>query len=210
MVDDCFLCRAAMGTTDIPWTDRPLWLDPRFGVLVPGLGGLSVGYVLLAPIEHHPNLAQAVASHESGAHGLLSFMVEVLEFLQVRMGPLTYWEHGAPAIRDHASSACIDHAHLHIVPGRLELPPPPDQATYRTMGAALSALAGRVDIKGSYLLTGFHPGPCSVGSDVAVSQYYRQEWAKSVGRADEWDYLLAENPANTKNTIESIFARRVR
>jgi hypothetical protein len=52
----CFLCQIATGTADIAWSDRPLWLDPRFGLLVPGLGGLSVGYVLLAPLEHHPNL----------------------------------------------------------------------------------------------------------------------------------------------------------
>ncbi|MCO6003393.1 hypothetical protein NE236_00175 [Actinoallomurus purpureus] len=205
----CFLCRAAAGATDIPWTDRPLWLDPRYGVLVPGLGGLSAGYVLLAPVDHHHNLASASLDTGGGADGFTDFVHALLTYLRAKMGSLTYWEHGGgyrPGVR---SSACVEHAHLHIVPGTLDLPLPPGHRSYPSIGRALAALVGRSEVKDGYLLMGHSPGHCFVGRDVGISQYYRREWARLLGRADEWDYLLSEDPELTRKTIAAFFDRQI-
>jgi hypothetical protein len=203
----CFLCRASTGTIDIPWSDRPLWLDPRFGVLLPALGGFSVGYMLLAPIEHYPNLAAAL--HGDGeANGFTGFVETVLTYLRAKMGDLTYWEHGGASRAGVRSSACIEHAHLHIVPGKLDLPLPPDHADHPAIGSALAALVGSSEVKDGYLLMGRSPGRCFTGRDVGISQYYRREWARLLGRADEWDYLLSEDPALTRKTIAAFFSRQ--
>jgi hypothetical protein len=203
---ECFLCRISTGTMDIPWSDRPLWLDPRFGLLVPGLGGLTPGYVLLAPMDHHPSLGAASHLPDSRKHGFPNFVHEVLAFLRARMGPLTYWEHGGGGAPEERRSSCVDHAHLHVVPGRLDLPCPPDHMVFPGITEALTALAASRIPADPYLLMGQSPGLCFVGRDVGISQYYRREWAKILDKADEWDYILTEDPVLTRNTIRSFFS----
>lgn len=204
----CFLCRASTGATDIPWVDRPLWLDPRFGVVVPGLGGLSAGYLLLAPLEHHTSLGMATSRHRADERGFPYFVDDVLSFLEARLGRLTFWEHGGTDNPNTRRSACVEHAHLHIVPGQLKLPLPPDHVGYSGIDEALTVLANRSGETDSYLLMGYTSGPCFVGRDVRISQYYRREWARLLGRVDNWDYLLAEDPALTKETIEWFFSQK--
>lgn len=204
--DKCFLCLTASGIVDIPWMDRPLWLDPRRGLLVPGLGGLAVGYVLLSPISHDPSL-RARVMRADGGRGFMEFTDEVLEFLGERLGDLTYWEHGGTDVSTDRQSACVDHAHLHIVAGHLPLPMPPDRVTHSGLRQALTWLADS-EVSNPYLLMGYSSGPCFTGGDVGLSQYYRREWAKIIGRADDWDYLISSAPDVTRQTIESIFLQR--
>jgi hypothetical protein len=205
--DLCFLCRVSTAPMDFPWSDRPLWLDPRFGVVVPGLGGLSAGYVLLAPLDHHSSLGMAagVGAHEQG---FVRFVEDVLSYLCAKAGPLTYWEHGGTDDASVRRSACIEHAHLHIVPGSLKLPLPPGHTEYPGIREALLTRAGRSAETDSYLLVGDTSGPCFVGRDVRVSQYYRREWARLLGREESWDYLLTEDPELTRETIELFFSRQ--
>jgi hypothetical protein len=198
----CFLCRSSRRPVDIPWTDRPLWLDPRCGLLLPGLGGLTSGYMLLAPIGHHPNLAAAAAAKET-PRDLREFIVEVLDYLRSRMGDITYWEHGGANDTLIPNSACVDHAHLHITPGRLDLPLPPRPTAHPGIHEALGAL---FEGPAPYLLMGHHRGTCFTGGDVGIPQYYRREWAKLRGRPTDWDYLLTEAAHRTKDTIERFFS----
>jgi hypothetical protein len=202
MEDDCFLCAAAFGAKDLAWHDRPLWLDPRAGLMVAGLGGFSPGYVLIAPLVHELNLRRTAASQ---ADKFTAFVEVALGFLVQRFGPVTFWEHGAPSIRDTRRSTCIDHAHLHAAPGTLSLPKPPLGQTFSSLGAALTEKTNLRESDG-YLLLGWTEGNVVVGADVMVSQYYRREWAKAVGRPDEWDYLVAEDSVITKATIRRVFS----
>ncbi|TKK81222.1 hypothetical protein FDA94_33690 [Herbidospora galbida] len=205
MIADCFLCRSAAGADDIPWTDRPLWLDPRCGVVLPGMGGLSPGYLLLAPIRHVHSLRTAVASDRS-ERDFREFVAEVLDFLVRRHGDLTYWEHGGASTENLLPrSACIDHAHLHIVPGFHDLPRPPACQSFPDLASALS---DNPEDGAPYLLLGHHKGPCHVGADIGRSQYYRREWAKILGKPDHWDYLVTEDGTNTMRTIDSFFPHR--
>ncbi|GAA3129609.1 hypothetical protein [Streptosporangium carneum] len=206
-VDGCFLCLTASGTADISWTDRPLWLDPRRGLLLPGLGGLTVGYVLLSPISHDPSLRASAMRPDDGRH-FVEFVEEVLEFLGERLGgDLTYWEHGGADISEERQSACVEHAHLHIAAGHLPLSTPPGHVAHSGLGQALTWMAGSED-SNPYLLMGHTSGSCFTGRDAEPSQYYRREWAKIVGRDDEWDYLLSGSPDVTRRTIESILLPR--
>lgn len=202
MVADCFLCRSASGTDDIPWTDRPLWLDPRCGVVLPGIGGLAPGYLLLAPIRHVPSLRSAVAD-DTGERDFREFVAEVLDFLVRREGAITYWEHGGTTETTLPRSACVAHAHLHIVPGHHDLPRPPASRSFPDLREALSE---RRQDDAPYLLFGHHKGTCQVGRDIGKSQYYRREWAKLLGKPDEWDYLVTEDNKRTMRTITSFFS----
>jgi diadenosine tetraphosphate (Ap4A) HIT family hydrolase len=194
----CFLCAATAGTEDIRWHDRPLWLDPRAGVVMAGLGGFTPGYVLIAPIAHQQNLC---SSPEPLRDRFLSFLFETISYLEMRLGDLTFWEHGAPANSAIRRSACIDHAHLHVIPGTLALPEPPNSTHFPSIYDAIRS-SPRAMASNGYLLVGWSSTSTAIGSDVRVSQYYRREWARITGRPDEWDYLLAEDANVTAETIQ--------
>jgi hypothetical protein len=197
MDTECFLCRSSSGGNNLRWQDRPLWLDPRAGFVIPGIGGLSPGYVLVAPLEHHINLCQA-ASILGGS--FLSFISDALVYLEERLGVLTFWEHGAPLDQTRPSAACIDHAHLHVAAGNWDLPEPPQASSFPSLRDALVAEAAVLSRDG-YLLLGWSGGNVHVGADTMVSQYYRREWARLTGNPDHWDYLIAEDSDITAATI---------
>lgn len=202
MAQDCFLCNAACGDPDLPWHDRPLWLDPRGGLMVPGLGGFKPGYVMLAPLAHEPNLRRAMATHQER---IGDFLNDALGFLARRLGPFTFWEHGAPIEKDSRRSSCIEHAHLQVLPEQLDLPLPPRSQIFPNLASALTEKIA-IDQADGYTLLGHSNGTVAVGADIMKPQYYRREWAKLVGREHEWDYLLVENPAVTRETIKLILA----
>jgi hypothetical protein len=199
---DCFLCRSGNGHDDIRWQDRPLWLDPRAGLVVPAIGGLSIGYVLVAPLEHHLNCRQAAA--EVGGP-FPDFISDVFFYLQKRLGAFTFWEHGSPLTSTRRRAACIDHAHLHVVAGSWPLPLPPSCKSFPDLKSALTATPD--DYRDGYQLLGWTSAEVHVGDDTLVSQYYRREWASLVGDPDRWDYLIAEDPSITEATIQLLLPR---
>jgi len=163
--------------------------------MIAGLGGLAPGYVLIASSGHQRSLR--AATRVQGLD-LVHFVSDALVYLEHRLGPLTFWEHGAPQDQASRRSACVEHAHLHVVPGSLALPEPVSYSSFPTIEAALKAEL--LDSDG-YLLLGWSARQVMVGADPRVSQYYRREWARLVGRKDEWDYLVAENPRITATTM---------
>ena len=163
--------------------------------MVAGLGGLAPGYVLLASATHQRSLRAAVRAQ---GHDLSRFILAALTYLERRLGPLTFWEHGSPYDPRLQRSACIVHAHLHVAPGSLALPEPVSSTPFPSLEAALEDGS---EAREGYSLLGWSARPVMVGADPHVSQYYRREWARLVGRADEWDYLIAENSFITAATL---------
>lgn len=163
--------------------------------MIAGLGGLAPGYVLIASSTHQRSMR--AAAQIQGDH-FLRFLRDALAYLECRLGPVTFWEHGAPQGVLRRSSACIEHAHLHVAAGYLALPEPSLCTAFSTLEAALAADLGEGD---GYLLVGWSGSHVAVGSDPKVSQYYRREWARLVGRDDEWDYLAVENARVTASTM---------
>src|SRR5450432_440202 len=158
---DCFLCQNGNETGDINWYNRPLWLDPRAGLAVAGLGGYAPGYVLVAPIGHHVSLRAAAAV---GGETFINFIMDVAIYLEECFGPLTFWEHAGRADPLARRSACIEHAHLHLTPGTLDLPAPPLSTEYPALRQALT-VDGSDDAQEGYLLLGWSAGNVFVGRD---------------------------------------------
>ncbi len=163
--------------------------------MIAALGGLTPGYVLIASSTHQRSMRAAA---QIQGDNFMRFVRDALAYLECRLGPLTFWEHGAPQGTLQRSSACIEHAHLHVAAGYLALPEPRLCTSFATLEAALRADIGEGY---GYLLVGWSSGRVAVGSDPKVSQYYRREWARLVGRDDEWDYLAAENARITAATM---------
>ncbi|MCP2244255.1 hypothetical protein [Lentzea aerocolonigenes] len=201
--EGCFLCGAILGDRDIPWTDRPLFLDPRFGAVVPGAGALVAGYVLIAPTTHSPSLC-AVPLRS----GFAEFLSTALDFLQEALGPLTYWEHGGTSADFRSpTSACVDHAHLHVVPGSPPLTlPSPSIVESDDLVALLDAAHADWSAR-PYLLVGGTDRKCSLSSDIGVPQYFRRQLAQWTGEPHSWDYAAVPGETRMRETVVRLLRR---
>jgi diadenosine tetraphosphate (Ap4A) HIT family hydrolase len=83
--------------------------------LLPTLGPLTPGHLMLVPREHYYSIL--ACSEET-----LSTSRELLNACSLKLAAsygqeILFFEHGATAESGRSCGACIDHAHLHIVPG---------------------------------------------------------------------------------------------
>ena len=194
----CFICNSLCGAADIPWIDRPLALDPPRGGLLPGVGALIPGYVLICPSRHVPNFCAAI-----GDHGMVSFMERTIDFLQERFGQFTYFEHGGEMAPSAVMSSCVEHAHIHIFPGKIPIEPPGE--TIRHTGLLDFLEHGKSSwANSSYLMLGHSDGACLVGKDIGVPQFFRRQLARILGDPDSWDYAAAPYLDKVKQTITMV------
>jgi diadenosine tetraphosphate (Ap4A) HIT family hydrolase len=79
------------------------------------LSPLTEGHLLVVPVPHYLNFAQFTAARP----GELSALTERLApAYRVAYGGASYLEHGSSS--DMRRSACINHAHLHVLPLRTD------------------------------------------------------------------------------------------
>ncbi|MGW3964825.1 hypothetical protein ACWED2_33760 [Amycolatopsis sp. NPDC005003] len=193
--EDCFICRA-MHDRELPWTDQPILLRHGRGCILPGVGSLVAGYVLISPAEHVPNLC--ATAPESG---FTEFLRQALTGLGDQFGELTYWEHGGVSAPSFPTSACVDHAHLHVVPGSYGLRLP-TRAAVRTADVLTMLTQHAADwCERPYLMLGSTQGQCTLAEDIGVPQYFRRQLAAAVGTPDLWDYAAFPGDANVRATL---------
>jgi hypothetical protein len=194
----CFICNSLCGAADIPWSDRPLALDPRHGGILPGVGALIPGYVLICPSRHVPNFCSAI-----GDPGMVSFMERTIDFLEEQFGQFTYFEHGGEMIPSAVTSSCVDHAHIHVFPGKIPIELPEESTKY----ANLLDFLERGKSSGTdspYLMLGHSDGPCLVAKDIGVPQFFRRQIARILGDPESWDYAAAPYLDKVKQTITMV------
>jgi len=91
-------------------------------ILLPSLGQLSPGHVLLLPWRHVSSFAELTPIEEAEAESALEGL---RRFLGSAFGKPLIFEHGLPP--DASSGGCgVIHAHTHIVPIEREVQGPPD------------------------------------------------------------------------------------
>jgi len=79
--------------------------------LIADLSPLTVGHLLLLPVEHYFSFAQVVEELESE---LTMVLCHIEPMYRETFGAFTVLEHGS--FQGMRSSACISHAHWHILP----------------------------------------------------------------------------------------------
>lgn len=193
--EDCFICRAARDD-ELPWTDQPILLRPGRGCVLPGVGALVAGYVLVSPADHVPNLCAA-----SVETGFADFLRQVLRCLGDHLGEMTYWEHGGVANPSFPTSACVDHAHLHVVPGSYAFKLPATAAVHSADAPTMLTEHSTDWRERPYLMAGSTSGPCTLVEDIGIPQYFRRQLATAVGTPDLWDYAAFPGEANVRATL---------
>jgi diadenosine tetraphosphate (Ap4A) HIT family hydrolase len=185
--DDCFLCAAhGGGPGALAWYDRPLAHEPGTGIAVGAIGAFVPGYVLVSPAVH----TRSVQDLPPGAHAaFLAFTRKVLARVEGRYGPATVFEHGACRAAGGRRSACVDHSHLHIVPGSYGL----SRAVggTRTFNSLADLLAApREQRYDGYLMYREPGGPVNYAPDPGVSQFFRRHISAVLGDPGGWDYAM--------------------
>jgi diadenosine tetraphosphate (Ap4A) HIT family hydrolase len=176
-----------------PATQRHFWNEPVFEtenfVVVPSLGALVEGWVLIVPKQH----AIAVGA-------LSDSLISELQVVKARIAsalaahyrsPVCAFEHG-PSDVGCKLGCGVDHAHLHLVPLELDLrtaiqPFMPAQvewqyATMRDCRTAFEAGAGYLYFEGP-----LGSGHIATGADFG-SQLFRRAIATSIGAADQFSW----------------------
>ncbi|MEU1072551.1 MULTISPECIES: HIT domain-containing protein [unclassified Streptomyces] len=174
--------------------------------LLADLSPMTLGHLLLLPVDHYVSFAQLVKDF---GDELRAFMGTLEPAYRETFGAFTVLEHGScPGME---SSACISHAHWHILPvdGRRM------NELIAADGLASTALTGLDD------LAGFDDAPyflCLHEEGARVyrprrgmpRQYLRSRVARTVGIADPlWDYALVVRKDLFRETVALTSSWRV-
>jgi len=183
------------------WHDRPLLLEEGVGAVVAGVGAFLPGYVLVAPSQH---VAALSGIPEPSRDAFVRFLLGFVDDMESGLGEVSVWEHGGSST-DARSSACVFHAHLHVMPGRFNPPRdiPASGIEYRD-GLAEFLHDSRRWLDRPYLLFGQPGGPCWVATDLGVSQYFRRHIARVLDLDEEWDYAAAPRYDVVRSTVDLV------
>jgi diadenosine tetraphosphate (Ap4A) HIT family hydrolase len=109
-IDGCIFCNRKRGV---------IWQSSAFYLMLDD-APLVDGHSLLCPRPHYASLADIP---EELDEQLEETMSQVIQAYRERYGPLTLFEHGRTGhcVRLRASESMCEHAHVHIVPQRLDL-----------------------------------------------------------------------------------------
>jgi diadenosine tetraphosphate (Ap4A) HIT family hydrolase len=174
--------------------------------LVPSLGALVTGHLLLCPQLHTRSFAQLPADQ-------LRRVPELVEWLAARLRAVAgdeaqLFEHGDAKDSDRISCS-VDHAHLHVLPGIPDIWP---AARAIATWSSLPSLADLPDAVGNseYLALYARSGGWRVAIAPAAghpSQLIRRLIAESLGAPDSWNWR--EHPELGKTSASWRLVREV-
>lgn len=202
IVAECLFCEIVSSPAHVlAWHDRPILRAPGVGAVIPALGAFVPGYVLVFPEVH---VRSRLAVPEGTRAAFDELVCRAASAVQTTFGEPTVFEHGSCDRTDLRRSACMDHAHIHLMPGSYDL-----SRHVRARGAPAPGGpdAGSVPADIGYLYLREPDSPPLYGEDPGVSQFFRRKVAARLGVDDEWDYLLYPRLGHVLQTIERLDGR---
>ena len=180
----------------LEWFNRPVAVDENYAIAVPALGSFRPGYLLALPISHVNASCRIPASDQLRFASFVSDLA--LELTSMYGTQITIFEHGAcPSNNKGRQSACIDHAHVHLVPGNYDLTTeaPSEISKYDSLAEFMNK-----EQNNSYLMLQDPGGPLLSFEDKVTSQFFRRVIASRLGISDYWDYAMFPFFENSKQT----------
>ncbi len=168
-------------------------------VVIPSIGALVPGHVLVTPKRHVRSFATLPARERDRGDGVTAWMAA--ELASVYGQPVHRFEHGSAQCG--TTIACsVEHAHLHLVPTDVEVWPLIENAgTWIELGAqSLAAIVGGRE----YLLYERPEGQRLVwitDETPITSQFMRQAFAAALGSVQEWDWRSHPRPEEIRATL---------
>jgi ATP adenylyltransferase len=202
----CRFCGVgARSQKDNPW-DEPLFESAHFSV-VPSLGSLVEGWLLVLPKQHLISAAQFPPLLLDELWAVVSIAREVLH---KHYGPVWLFEHG-PASEKREVGCSVDHAHVHLVPIAADiieaagefLPP---ELSFTHSGFEYCQASCREGKDYLFVQSPWLETKSVAASSGLGSQIFRKAVAQSLGRRDQFDWRTNPNIENALRTIERVRA----
>ncbi|MFG1679589.1 HIT family protein [Nonomuraea sp. NPDC049269] len=166
---------------------------------------LAEGHLLIITDRHMPSLAGLSKTERDELHAVKR---DAESKLREVYGPITYFEHGAESFTRHAG-ACIDHAHLHLVPGDIDMLPRvardyPNIESFVSHKDALDNLAGQ-----AYLMFGREAGPAyGAHAPACITQYLRRLVSEAAESKVMWNWRDCVRWADALSVREQLLNAR--
>ncbi len=199
--DNCSFCRKfGVGSTgNLDFYDKILYERSQH-IVIPGLGPFEEGYLMIMPKEHHLSISMLP---EAIFEDFIEVKREVARVMAHLFGSCIFFEHGPALSTGGGGGSCIDHAHLHVLPTKVDpFPRLSDQHDFKK----ISNLNELRSIGGSnYIYYENNKGEMFVTEAQDVpGQYIRRVLAQELGIPEEWDYLAYPKYNLIKSTISKL------
>lgn len=176
---------------------RRVILESKHFAVIPSLGPIAPGHVLLCPKEHYRSFAALPHTFQKEFRSVTEEITELLE--RTYHQHVHFFEHGM-ASGSYRTVCTVEHAHLHIVPTAA------DVIENVTEHPNWQVIEG--DVAGSDMITGgaeylYYRSPAGIGrialavADGFDSQYLRRIFAAALGKADSWNWRREPAPHAT-------------
>jgi diadenosine tetraphosphate (Ap4A) HIT family hydrolase len=211
-VGKCSLCAQVAGDREhdllapmLPGTgyQRGVARDMGHFALIPSVGPLAAGHVLLCPQAHRCSFAALGPDEEVEVEPAIDATEDLLSR---RYGPRLYlFEHGTGAASSQPACS-VEHAHLHLLPSRSDLWPAVAQAV------TWSALGDRslTDVVGDREYLRFRQDDgrwwIHVPRRPLRSQLLRQHLARALGVQHVWDWRTHPRAELVRETFDTVAA----
>lgn len=212
-MNECKYCRSFISSNIAGAWEQTILETDNF-VVVPTLGSIVPGWVLIVPKLHILNMAEISSSYELELEHLLT---ESREFLTSCFGEPILFEHG-PSRAGSLSGCGIDHAHLHMVSLELDI----QREFENSQFAGLSWSCLGKNILPSQLLMphgmdylyfqNTNRGAFIAEVECPTSQFFRKVIARGIGLPDHFDYKqysFLENAMLTQQASKQFFANKI-
>lgn len=166
-----------------------------------GLGAIVPGYLLVLPEAHLRSFGELEPDELRSALVAVDRLARRVEAVFGRRCLLV--EHGSSGERPQG--ACVDHAHIHILP----IPNASDGSSFVPTGCesaeAVEVLRSLASERRSYFAVRPPDEGWFVMADPGMkSQWARRRWAEALGRPEEWDWALSPNLPNILETVDAL------
>ena len=205
-MSDCCMCFNLMPARPPELWNKPV-LETEHFVVLPSLGALVPGWVLVIPKQHYLCIG---ALPQSLFPEFRRVKEETVELIASQFGEPCLFEHG-PSSAGLKVGCSVDHAHLHVVPfsddlARLTAPFMPDGAGWRP--ADVQACVNAFSDGENYLYFEQPLGDGFISVHPAFeSQVFRKAIALQLGKPQEFDWRQYPNHPAIRATVQALAPR---
>jgi diadenosine tetraphosphate (Ap4A) HIT family hydrolase len=202
-MDECRFC-AIHSTNEVKAVSDTILYENAYFFVIPALGCFVKDYIMIVSKRHIHSMCYLNSEEKKSLEDLINKFRTILKE-KYRFYPLVF-EHGAAREEINKSACCVLHAHIHIVPHRLN--------NQNEMIASLGLKKADEYRKfysdsydKSYVFFMDNAGVIFykvLADDALPSQIIRKWIASDLGRSDEWDWKTHPFDENVVATIDDL------
>ena len=181
---------------------KPIIFESRNFVVVPSLGQIVEGYLLIASKKHFISIGEMPSELYPE---LEAVQEKVRKVLSANYGIPLFFEHGPVSVAKKGG-CCVEHCHLHAVPAKIEILDELKKHFKCRKIKDFSALKRQFNKKKQYFFYESNSGQRFVFElpPAVPSQYIRKVIANKIGSPEKWDWKTCPGADEFIRTIKKL------